>query len=90
MCGIETWGGPSALGVLRAFIPGALPRAGIASGLWPSSAESLQIPLPPKPEQERIVAELEAEAAKVEAVRGLVPLYESKIQRTLARVWGTA
>ena len=46
-------------------------------------------PLPPKPEQERIVAELEAEAAKVEAVRGLIPLYESKIQRTLARVWGS-
>ncbi len=50
---------------------------------------SIPIPLPPKPEQERIVAELEAEAAKVEAVRGLLPLYEAKIQRTLARVWGT-
>jgi len=50
---------------------------------------SIPIPLPPQPEQERIVAELEAEAAKVEAVRGLIPLYEAKIQRTLARVWGT-
>jgi hypothetical protein len=39
------------------------------------------------PEQERIVAELEAEAAKVEAVRGLLLLYEAKIQRVLARVW---
>jgi len=26
--------------------------------------------------------------AELEAVRGLLPLYESKIQRTLARVWG--
>ena len=51
--------------------------------------QKIQIPLPPKPEQERIVAELESEAAKVEAVRGLIPLYEAKIQRTLARVWGT-
>lgn len=50
--------------------------------------QKIQIPLPPKPEQERIVAEMEAEAAKVEAVRGLIPLYETKIQRTLARVWG--
>lgn len=49
-----------------------------------------EIPLPPLPEQERIVAELEAEAAKVEAVRELLPLYEAKIQRTLARVWGGA
>jgi type I restriction enzyme M protein len=51
--------------------------------------KELQIPLPPKPEQERIVAELDAEAAKVEAVRGPIPLYEAKIQRTLARVWSS-
>ncbi len=54
-----------------------------------SKLKTVPIPLPPLPEQERIVAELEAEAAKVEAVRGLIPLYEAKIQRTLARVWGT-
>lgn len=53
------------------------------------SLRALEIPLPPLPEQERIVAELEAEAAKVEAVRGLIPLYEGRISRTLARVWGT-
>ena len=50
---------------------------------------SVQIPLPPLPEQERIVAELDAEAARLEAVRGLLPAFEAKIQRTLARVWGT-
>lgn len=48
----------------------------------------LPIPLPPLPEQERIVAELDAEAARLEAVRGLIPDFEAKIQRVLARVWG--
>jgi len=50
----------------------------------------LPIPLPPLPEQRRIVAELDAEAAEVAAVRALIPRYEAKIQRVLARVWGTA
>ncbi len=50
---------------------------------------SLEVPLPPLPEQERIVAELETEAAKIEVVRGLIPAFEAKIQRVLARVWGT-
>lgn len=51
--------------------------------------KELEIPLPPLPEQRRIVAELDAEAAQIEAVRALVPRYEAKIQRVLARVWGT-
>jgi len=46
-----------------------------------------KIPLPPLPEQERIVAELDAEAARLEAVRGLLPAFEAKIQRVLDRVW---
>jgi type I restriction enzyme M protein len=50
----------------------------------------LPIPLPPLPEQRRIVAELDAEAAEVAAVRALIPRTEAKIQRVLARVWGTA
>ena len=36
------------------------------------------------------MAELNAEAARLEAVRGLPPAFEAKIARTLARVWGTA
>ena len=52
--------------------------------------ESYEIPLPPLPEQRRIVAELDAEAAEVAAVRALIPRTEAKIQRVLARVWGTA
>jgi type I restriction enzyme M protein len=76
----------------KAFQTGVKSIASRAIGQSNISASSLagySIPLPPKPEQERIVAELEAEATKVEAVRGLIPLYEAKIQHTLARVWGT-
>jgi type I restriction enzyme S subunit len=51
--------------------------------------ESYEIPLPPLPEQRQIVAELDAEAAEVAAVRALIPRTEAKIQRVLARVWGT-
>jgi hypothetical protein len=40
-------------------------------------------------EQRRIVAELDAEAAQMEAVRALIPRFEAKIQRVLDRVWGT-
>lgn len=90
MCGIKTWAGLSALGFGLTQEPGALPRAGIASGLWPSESANVPIPLPPLTEQRQIVAELDAEAAQVEAVRALVPRYEAKIQRLLARVWGTA
>ena len=54
------------------------------------TVEDQEIPLPPLPEQRRIVAELDAEAAEVAAVRALIPRYEAKIQRVLARVWGTA
>ena len=63
----------------------------MAAGLWPSvrSAHSaIEIPLPPLPEQRRLVAELDAEAAQMEAVRGLMPRFEAKIQRVLGRVWG--
>ena len=55
-----------------------------------TAPSAYSIPLTPLPEQERIVAELDAEAARIEAVRGLIPAFEAKIQRVLARVWGTA
>ncbi len=50
--------------------------------------QDVEIPLPPLAEQRRIVAELDAEAAQMEAVRSLVPRFEAKIQRVLDRVWG--
>ena len=77
--------------LVRAFLTS---QAGGAAGNMPKINQSIvqrvPIPLPPLPEQERIVAELDAEAAQIEAVRGLIPAFEAKIQRTLARVWGTA
>lgn len=38
----------------------------------------LPVPVPPLPEQKRIVAEMDAEAAQIEAVRGLVPRLRSQ------------
>ncbi len=62
----------------------------MAAGLWPSTSCGDEIPLPPLEEQRRLVAELDAEAAQMEAVRALLPRFEAKIQRVLDRVWGTA
>ena len=92
MCGIERWDGLSALLIMFSRQPWPLAKAGIDAGLWPSVRRALSaipIPLPPLSEQRRLVAELDAEAAKVEAVRGLIPAFEAKIQRALARVWGS-
>ena len=68
--------------------PGALPQAGTVTGLWPSRPGACGISLPPLAEQRRLVAELDAEAAQMEAVRALLPRFEAKIQRVLDRVWG--
>jgi restriction endonuclease S subunit len=67
-------------------------NAGGAAGNMPKInqgiVESIPIPLPPLEEQRRIVAELDVEAAQMEAVRSLLPRFEAKIQRILDRVWG--
>jgi len=67
-------------------------NAGGAAGNMPKInqgiVESIPIPLPPLAEQRRIVAELDAEAAQMAAVRALLPRFEAKIQRVLDRVWG--
>src|SRR6266540_3933152 len=52
------------------------------------SLRSFEIPLPPLDEQRHIVAELDAEAMQMDAVRTLVPKFEAKIRRVLDRVWG--
>ena len=52
------------------------------------TVEEQEIPLPPIAEQRRIVAELDADAARMEVVRSLLPRFEAKIQRVLDRVWG--
>jgi len=50
--------------------------------------KAIEIPLPSLEDQHRIVAELDAEAAKMESVQSLLPRFEGKIQRVLDRVWG--
>jgi len=47
-----------------------------------------KLPLPPLATQQAIVAEIEAEQALVAANRELIARFETKIQATLARVWG--
>lgn len=74
--------------ILIARQPWPLAKAGMATGLWPSMRRSIEIPLPPLEEQRRIVAELDAEAAQMGAVRSLLPHFEAKIQGVLDRVWG--
>ncbi|MCC7001995.1 MAG: N-6 DNA methylase, partial [Gemmatimonadaceae bacterium] len=62
-------------------------------GAYPSINQSdvaaIRIPLPPLETQRDIVAEIEAEQALVNANRELIDRFESKIQDTLARVWGS-
>jgi restriction endonuclease S subunit len=58
------------------------------SNISASSLAGYQIPLPPLDEQHRIVADLDAEAVQIDAVRSLLPRFEAKIQRVLDRVWG--
>ena len=69
----------------------------MASGLWPSEQTTAGLSRCPSnfsaPKARFIIAWATgpgAEAARLEAVRGLLPAFEAKIQRTLARVWGTA
>jgi restriction endonuclease S subunit len=50
--------------------------------------ETYQISIPPIPVQRRIVAELEAERALVEANRELAARFEQKLQSRLAEIWG--
>jgi type I restriction enzyme M protein len=80
----------------QSFVAYALKEAGLNShanqGGQPYISQGIiskvEIPLPPLSEQRRIVAELDAEAAQMEAVRSLLPRFEAKIQRVLERVWG--
>jgi len=50
--------------------------------------KKIKIPLPTLDVQRRIVAEIEAEGAIVDANRKLVEIYEHKIQAKLAEIWG--
>jgi type I restriction enzyme M protein len=50
--------------------------------------KELKVPLPPLATQRGIVAEIESEQVLVAANRALIARLETKIQATLARVWG--
>ena len=57
----------------------------IGFGLWPSDYAAPTVRMIPA-----WAIGPGAEAAQIESVRALIPRYEAKIQRLLARVWGTA
>lgn len=50
--------------------------------------KTYKVALPPLETQQAIVAEIEAEQELVNANRELIERFETKIQTTLARVWG--
>lgn len=52
------------------------------------SLNEARLPLPPLETQQKIVAEIEAEEALVSGNRELIERFESKIQNSIARVWG--
>ena len=72
--------------ILRDGIKGGVTVQSFHNGFF----KTYEVPLPPLEEQRRIVAELDAEAAQMDAVRSLIPRFEAKIQRVLDRVWGNA
>ncbi len=99
MCGIELWGGLSALLILFVTKPGPLAQAGMDAGLWPSThrvRRPNEIPLPALATFERqrcgLIPTLAdgqgAEALQMETGRALLPRFEAKIQRVLDRGWG--
>ena len=72
------------------FIRGGIPRMTGTGGLQRLTkdyAQNYQIPLPPLAEQERIIAEIEAERRAVSECRALSATMEQKITNTIARIW---
>ena len=74
----------------RAGIKQYATRAIGQSNINAKSLAAYRIPIPPLSTQNRIVAEIEAEQALVNANHELIARFEKKIQDTLARVWGNA
>ena len=64
----------------------------MGKGAYPSINQSdvaaIKIALPPLDIQQKLVAEIEAEHALVEANRELIERFEGKIQAAVGRVWG--
>jgi len=67
---------------------GAQSVGAVFKNLTTDQIREFKIPLPPLETQRAIVAEIEAEQALVASNRDLIARMETKIQSTLARVWG--
>jgi len=63
-------------------------RTAAVPSLDRKNAHRVKVHLPPIPEQQAIVADIEAEQALVNANRELITRFEQKIQATLSRIWG--
>jgi type I restriction enzyme M protein len=63
-------------------------RGGTVHSLYSNFLSELSIPVPPLDVQNSIVASIENERQIVDANRELIRIYEQKIQRAIARVWG--
>jgi type I restriction enzyme M protein len=72
--------------LIRAQVDGTTSVA----ALYQKNYLAFEIPLPPIAEQRRLVTELEAERALVEANRELAARFEQKLQSRLAEIWGEA
>ncbi|MEI7669518.1 MAG: restriction endonuclease subunit S, partial [Pseudomonadota bacterium] len=59
-------------------------------GLNRNDAYLKKIPLPPLEIQKQIVAEIEAEQAIINANKKLIEIFEAKIHRIIAKIWGDA
>ena len=67
----------------------AMSHGGTMSILSIKTLKSLRLPLPPIETQRAIVTEIEGEQAIIDANRELIQGFESKVEMTVARVWGS-
>lgn len=63
-------------------------KSGTVTNLHLIDIKTIKIPLPPLAKQQNIVAEIKAEQKLVNGNKELIERFETKIQRTLDRVWG--
>jgi type I restriction enzyme M protein len=61
---------------------------GAQGNIAPRQILDYEIPLPSLEQQRSAVAATDAELSQMEAIRELIPKFETKIQRVLDRVWG--
>ena len=62
-------------------------KGGTVQSLHSGFLQRLKIPIPPLPEQQAVVARLEAERAEIEMLKGLIARTEEKIKSRVAALW---